>query len=54
MAELAQKLHAMQDTEDDMQLAVRQLAQQLPEVSKRLEQLWAQCQLYFPRWAAVS
>ena len=46
---MAQKLHSMQDTEDSQQLALRQLSQQLPEVSKRLEELWAQCQLYFPR-----
>lgn len=49
LAEVVQKLHIMQDAFDEQQLALRHLAQQLPEVSKRLEQLWAQCQLYFPR-----
>lgn len=49
LTEVAQKLHVMQDAEDEQQVALRHLAQQLPEVSKRLDQLWAQCQLYFPR-----
>eukprot|EP00435_Cladocopium_sp_Y103_P073495 s5_g43.t2 len=49
LAEVAQKLNVMQDAEDEQQVALRHLAQQLPEVSKRLDQLWAQCQLYFPR-----
>ncbi|CAJ1351801.1 unnamed protein product, partial [Effrenium voratum] len=49
LAEQAQKLHDVQDGQDEQQVTLRQLVQELPEVSKRLEQLWEQCQLYFPR-----
>eukprot|EP00930_Biecheleria_cincta_P047320 TRINITY_DN32782_c0_g1_i1.p1 TRINITY_DN32782_c0_g1~~TRINITY_DN32782_c0_g1_i1.p1 ORF type:complete len:480 (+),score=145.84 TRINITY_DN32782_c0_g1_i1:47-1441(+) len=48
-AELTQRLDVLQDGQDEHQVVLRQISQQVPEVSKRLDQLWEQCQEYFPR-----
>eukprot|EP00927_Polykrikos_kofoidii_P030126 TRINITY_DN25985_c0_g1_i1.p1 TRINITY_DN25985_c0_g1~~TRINITY_DN25985_c0_g1_i1.p1 ORF type:complete len:470 (-),score=72.55 TRINITY_DN25985_c0_g1_i1:142-1551(-) len=44
-----QRFDALQDDGDEQRLAIRQLGKQLPETVERLDQLWAQCHLYFPR-----
>ncbi|CAE8583854.1 unnamed protein product [Polarella glacialis] len=50
LMEFGQRLDVLQDGCEDHQVALRKLGQQLPEVSNRLEQLWGQCQQYFPRF----
>mmetsp|Transcript_102831 Transcript_102831/g.259123 ORF Transcript_102831/g.259123 Transcript_102831/m.259123 type:complete len:737 (+) Transcript_102831:99-2309(+) len=47
--EFGQRLESLQDGRDQQRLALRQMGQQLPEVSRKLDQLWSQCQYYFPR-----
>merc|ERR1719330_1561643 len=47
--EVSQKVEFLQDGREQQRLALRQMGQQLPEVAHKLDQLWAQCQYYFPR-----
>jgi len=49
MSEMGQRLDDLQDGRDQQRLVLRQLSQQVPEVVKKLDQLWTQCQHYFPR-----
>ncbi|CAE6964851.1 NaCP60E [Symbiodinium sp. CCMP2592] len=49
LGEHGQILDMLQGGQDEQQVALRHLAQRLPEVARRLEQLWEQCQVYFPR-----
>jgi len=47
--EVDQRLDALQDGRDQQRLSLRQISHQVPEVSQKLDQLWTQCQYYFPR-----
>jgi len=47
--EVGFQLESLQDGREEQRLAMRQMAQQLPEVTHKLDQLWSQCQYYFPR-----
>jgi len=47
--EVSQKMELLQDGREQQRLLLRQIGQQLPEVARKLDQLWAQCQYYFPR-----
>lgn len=49
LGEVSKKVDYLQDGREQQRLAMRQLGQQLPEVVHKLDQLWAQCQYYFPR-----
>lgn len=48
-SEVGQQIELLQDGREQQRLALRQIGQQLPEVAHKLDQLWAQCQYYFPR-----
>eukprot|EP00448_Togula_jolla_P003103 CAMPEP_0170598430 /NCGR_PEP_ID=MMETSP0224-20130122/16246_1 /TAXON_ID=285029 /ORGANISM="Togula jolla, Strain CCCM 725" /LENGTH=371 /DNA_ID=CAMNT_0010922987 /DNA_START=15 /DNA_END=1130 /DNA_ORIENTATION=+ len=45
-----QRLDALQDNSNEQRVALRQTRSQVQDVSKRLDQLSAQCQHYFPRF----
>jgi len=49
VGEVDQRISAFQEGFDTQRLALRQLSQQMPEISQKLEQLWEQCQYYFPK-----
>jgi len=49
LSEIGQRLDALQDCRDQQRMSLRQLSHQMPEVSNKLDQLWSQCQYYFPR-----
>merc|ERR1740121_1053125 len=49
IGDLAVRLESLQEGKDQQRLHLRQMGQQLPEVSQKLDQLWTQCQYYFPR-----
>jgi len=47
--EMSQRLDCLQEWRDQQRITVRQIGNELPEVSQKLDQLWSQCQYYFPR-----
>uniref|UniRef100_A0A7S0AL65 Uncharacterized protein n=2 Tax=Pyrodinium bahamense TaxID=73915 RepID=A0A7S0AL65_9DINO len=47
--EVCQRVDSLQEGRDQQRLTLRQMSNELPEVSQKLDQLWAQCQYYFPR-----
>lgn len=47
--EVSRKLEDLQDGREQQRLEFRQIHQQLSEVAHKLDQLWSQCQYYFPR-----
>jgi len=47
--ELGLRIDSLQDARDQHRLTIRQLNQQLPELAGKVDQLWTQCQFYFPR-----
>merc|ERR1719510_2371998 len=49
LGEVVRRLDSLQEARDQHRLSLRQLGTQLPEVSQKLDQLWSQCQTYFPR-----
>merc|ERR1719394_1692081 len=46
---MSQRLDSLQEWRDQQRITLRQIGNELPEVSQKLDQLWAQCQYYFPR-----
>lgn len=49
LSQLSQRVDSMQESRDQHRLTLRQMSQQLPDVAQKLDQLWTQCQHYFPR-----
>jgi len=47
--EMSQRLDSLQEWRDQQRITLRQIGNELPEVSQKLDQLWSQCQYYFPR-----
>jgi len=47
--EISQRLDCLQEWKDQQRITLRQIGNELPEVSQKLDQLWSQCQYYFPR-----
>jgi len=47
--EISQRLDCLQEWRDQQRITLRQVGNDLPEVSQKLDQLWSQCQYYFPR-----
>lgn len=49
LSDVCQRLDFLQEGRDQHRITLRQLSNELPEVSQKLDQLWTQCQYYFPR-----
>lgn len=47
LAQMLDRIQAMQDAADEQHLTSLQVSRQVPEVARKVEQLWTQCQHYF-------
>jgi len=49
LKDVCQRMDCFQEWRDQQRIALRHIGNELPEVSQKLDQLWTQCQHYFPK-----
>jgi len=47
--DICQRMDCLQEWRDQQRVTLRHIGNELPEVSQKLDQLWTQCQHYFPK-----
>lgn len=48
-SDMCRRLDALQESKDQVRTQLRQVSRQIPDMNQRVEQLWVQCQHYFPK-----